>query len=297
MMRSFVCPDYFKKEGDCISFSFDSYRFFVYNRAMKATERNRKKYTDRLQAYLMDYTDDGLHRYSVDEENEVFQQITDGDVDAVIARIEAANVTDELTNRVGKMATRPQKSLEYMVCISISLASRAAVRGGMELNAAYTLTDVFLRHLAECRTTDELLSLQADAFVLFAEQVKKQREDRSSYAYIEKAKDYIANHLNERFSLEELAAELNLSPTYLSHRFSAEVGIGIRKYTQKKRIEAAKNMLRFSDVSIERIASYLCFPSQSHFGKVFKEFTGMTPQAFRNWEQTANDPYLTPREL
>ena len=144
------------------------------------------------------------------------------------------------------MATKPLKSLEYMVCISISLASRAAVRGGLDQNKAYTLTDIFLHQLA---------------------------------------------------TLKELADYLELSPTYLPHRFSEDVGISIRKYTQKKRIEAAKNMLRFSDTPIERISSYLCFSSQSHFGKVFKDETGMTPLAYRNFQQDDNDPYMTPKEL
>ena len=57
-------------------------------------------------------------------------------------------------------------------------------------------------------------------------------------------------------------------------------------YTRKKRIEAAANMLKYSQESIITIANYLCFPSQSHFTAVFKEFKGITPQKYRETEQS-----------
>lgn len=256
-----------------------------------------KFYSDRLQAYLLDYSDDGLQRHTMAEEEAIFKQIENGDISALEDRFNTADINIEIYNRVGKMADKPIKSIEYMTCISIALASRAAVRGGVDLDTAYTLTDVFLRSLEKCQTINEILNIQIDAFYVFTEQVNQMKMRRSNYAYIENAKAYIENHLNRKFTLTELAADLGLNPSYLSRRFTKEEGIGIQEYARKKRIEAAKNMLRFSDVPIRRISSYLCFPSQSYFGDVFKKYTGMTPQAYRNWQHTENDPFSTPREL
>lgn len=227
------------------------------------------------------------------EENAVFTEIENGDVEAVEKRIHEANIQDELGNRVGKMASRPQKTLEYMACISIALASRAAVRGGLELNTSYTLTDLFLHYLEKCTSIEEIISLQKDALLIFAEQVREAQKGMSRYAYVEAAKNYIASHLNKSFSLDDIAKELNINKHYLARRFSEDTGMGIMKYTKQKRIEAAKNMLRFSDASIPRIAAYLCFPNQSHFGKVFKEMTGTTPGAYRNRMTSGKDPYMT----
>jgi len=56
-------------------------------------------------------------------------------------------------------------------------------------------------------------------------------------------------------------------------------------YARKKRIEAAANMLKFSDEKISAIAIYLTFPSQSHFVKVFKELMGKTPKQYRDSNQ------------
>ena len=256
-----------------------------------------KIYSDRLQAYLLDYSDKGLRRHSSAEEEEIFKIVETGNLDTLQNSFKSVNIEDELYNRVGTMAENPTKSIEYMAVISIALASRAAVRGGLDLDTSYTLTDVFLRSLEKCKTIKEILDIQIDALYIFTELVHDKQTSRSNYAYIEKSKAYIENHLNKKFTLNELAEEIGLNPTYLSRRFSLEVGVGIQEYTRKKRIEAAKNMLRFSDVPIKRIASYLCFPSQSYFGELFKKYTGMTPQAYRNWQHTENDPFNTPKEL
>ena len=43
----------------------------------------------------------------------------------------------------------------------------------------------------------------------------------------------------------------------------------------------AKNLLKYSTMSIQEISYYLNFPNQSFFGKYFKNHTGMTPTAYR----------------
>lgn len=55
----------------------------------------------------------------------------------------------------------------------------------------------------------------------------------------------------------------------------------ILHYLQGLRVDAAKNMLRYSSEDLSSIAAYLCFPSQSRFGEAFKQFTGTTPKKYR----------------
>jgi len=49
----------------------------------------------------------------------------------------------------------------------------------------------------------------------------------------------------------------------------------------EERIETAKNLLRYSDLSYTDISATLSFSSQSHFIRLFKQYTGMTPAQFR----------------
>ena len=56
----------------------------------------------------------------------------------------------------------------------------------------------------------------------------------------------------------------------------------LQQYVIRERCAHAANMLKYSDYSISLIAEYFCFSTQSHFGRVFKEYSGMTPLEYRN---------------
>jgi AraC-like DNA-binding protein len=47
-------------------------------------------------------------------------------------------------------------------------------------------------------------------------------------------------------------------------------------------VEAAKNMLLYSEYSLDEIANYLAFASTSYFISTFKKSAGMTPREYRN---------------
>jgi AraC-like DNA-binding protein len=79
-----------------------------------------------------------------------------------------------------------------------------------------------------------------------------------------------------------LAKEVNLTPSYLSTLFNKETGYTPMHYIQHKRIEAASNLLKYSDYKVADIAYYFSFNSQSHFITVFKKEKGMTPLNYRN---------------
>jgi len=91
----------------------------------------------------------------------------------------------------------------------------------------------------------------------------------------------IYDNLHTKISLEKLAEITALSPAYLSKLFHKEVGMTVSAYITKKRIEAAENMLKFSEYSCLEISDYLCFSSESHFIQVFRKHTGYTPKSFR----------------
>ena len=61
------------------------------------------------------------------------------------------------------------------------------------------------------------------------------------------------------------------------------------KYIQEQRLDAAKNMLLYSERSIQQVADYFQFKNQSHFAKLFRENFGMTPTEYRR-QFTPNTP-------
>jgi AraC-like DNA-binding protein len=99
---------------------------------------------------------------------------------------------------------------------------------------------------------------------------------------ISKALDLLRVEGNWDISLGDLAKEANLSEARFKVRFKAEVGIPPGEYLIRRRIEKAKYWLRRSTHPIMKISSELCFPTAQYFATVFKRYTGMRPQDYRD---------------
>jgi AraC-type DNA-binding domain-containing proteins len=236
-----------------------------------------------MQAYMMENTEQDIQRLSYSDEKLFMQQIREGDLEG-IKKHTLGTTTLDLSiadERVGKVATNKQKHFEYIVCASITLAARAAIEGGVDALSAYALADVYMQRLEKTKDIVNMLQISANSQLDFATEVRKIIDRRSRSTYVEKCKSIIANHMNKAFTLDDLAQAVGISKPYLSKQFTKEEGIGVMDYTRNKRIEAAANMLKYSSETISSIASYLCFPSQSHFGAVFKKLKGVTPQRYR----------------
>ena len=93
--------------------------------------------------------------------------------------------------------------------------------------------------------------------------------------------DYIYNHLHEAIPVQDLAGLTGLSPSYLSTLFKREMGQSISEYIMAKKMEAARNMLQYTEYSSAEISSILNFSSQSHFIRAFKRYAGETPKRYR----------------
>ena len=91
---------------------------------------------------------------------------------------------------------------------------------------------------------------------------------------IEAAVKYIHLHLHASITLKETAEAAGISASYLSRSFKKETGMLFVDYIQKERIEAACNMLTYSDYTAAQISEYLCFSTQSYFIKIFRNTQG-----------------------
>ena len=99
---------------------------------------------------------------------------------------------------------------------------------------------------------------------------------------VKRTKEYVYKHFHEELTVEKIAKALGVNSDYLSRVFKKAEGISLKRYILQERTTRAKNLLRYSDYSILEISKYLGFSTQSHFTEVFKRFSDMTPQAFRN---------------
>lgn len=84
------------------------------------------------------------------------------------------------------------------------------------------------------------------------------------------------------FRLDDLEKRYHISKYRICREFSAAFGMPPLKYVNKRRIEAARNLLLSSDKHIHEIASETGFENTNHFIHLFKKETGLTPLVYRN---------------
>ncbi|WP_248924368.1 helix-turn-helix domain-containing protein [Paenibacillus hamazuiensis] len=110
------------------------------------------------------------------------------------------------------------------------------------------------------------------------------REDKKRHSH--QLEDRIAAYIRENFadpelSLTKVAAEFNISPTYLSGFFKEQAGENFLNYVSKIRVEAAKKLLVERSISLQEIAEKVGYSGNVVLIRNFKKLEGMTPGEYR----------------
>lgn len=101
-------------------------------------------------------------------------------------------------------------------------------------------------------------------------------------AFMQAVNNYIAQHMNEDISLEAISEALHFNPKYFSRKFKKVSGTTISAFLTISRMEAASNLLRKTDLSLELIAEQTGYRTTQYFGRKFKETYGVTPGEYRS---------------
>jgi two-component system response regulator YesN len=101
-------------------------------------------------------------------------------------------------------------------------------------------------------------------------------------AMLHQAKTYIEQHYTDPdLSLNDVATQVNLSPSYFSTVFSRETEETFKEYLTNLRLEKAKDLLRMTSLKSFEISAQIGFNDPHYFSTVFKKHTGLSPQKFR----------------
>ncbi len=105
----------------------------------------------------------------------------------------------------------------------------------------------------------------------------------SSRHRMESACAFIGEHLSdEALSVKALAQQAGISEVQFRKLFQAACGSTPIAYIIEKRLAHAKELMRYSDLSLEEIALQSGFSSLSYFCRVFKKQTSQTPGQYRS---------------
>ena len=209
--------------------------------------------------------------------------IRNGDLEAL-----KQSWAEDYTGKLGVVAKTPLRNHQNLGIILVTLASRAAMEGGVMPEIAYSFSDSYINKIEEAVSPEAALSLGRQAeyhYACLVQEAKKERTlpetVRNTNSNISLCKDYIFSHLHEKIRISDIAKELYLNPNYLSDLFRKAEGITISGYILQEKLKLVKNMLIYSRYSYNEIASHLGFSSQSHLGMRFRKHTGMTLHQYR----------------
>lgn len=183
---------------------------------------------------------------------------------------------------VGKFADGDYlRQAKNTVIVFCGLCARAAVKGGIAPEIAYVLRDQYIRRTENADCLAEVTKVNADMLDDYVRCVHRLKLTQERSSAVQECCDYITLHLKEKIDIHMLASKFGYTDYYFSDKFKKEMGVSVREYTMQKKIEKAKEYLKYSTLTIQNISDELGFNTASHFGRVFKEQTGVSPGEYR----------------
>lgn len=218
-----------------------------------------------------------------EQELRELESIKNGDMDAL-----KKSVAETYEGEIGILAKDPLRHHKNIAIGNITLASRAAIRGGLNVEQSFSMADSLIQQVEELDSVPEVEIFKREAKYMYARSVsmeQKSEDGGNRNPLIAGVKDYIFSHLHSSIQISDIAEYLHVNPDYLSHLFSSQEKVTIKRYILQEKIKRSQNLLRYSGYSIQDIGFYLGFSSQSHFSKTFRSDKIMVHETGSRTEQ------------
>ncbi len=185
----------------------------------------------------------------------------------------------------GIMAKHPLRQQKNIFIGTVTkMGMLGAIPGGLDVEETYRLIDYYSLECEKKTSFDDILQLHYNAAMDFCTRVKAKKIPEGIPRDIAVAISFIRNHTNEKIELPDVANHIKKSVPYLTKAFKSKLGITVGAFIRRCKLEEAKNLLTYSDMTLSEISNYLCFSSQSYFQNCFKNQYHVTPNDYR--EQT-----------
>lgn len=160
------------------------------------------------------------------------------------------------------------------------------------LSIAYLNIELGTVKLAEPLEENQLMNLKDSLHLLGLELL-----DNKKASLVMQIKSIIIRSIHSVESTEKnqklsaiITGKLKLEYNYLSAIFSEMEGITIEKYGILQRIERAKELLDYNELSLNEIADLLLYSSVQHLSLQFKKVTGLTPSQYKKSKEVSRKP-------
>lgn len=210
--------------------------------------------------------------------NQYYEQI-----DKALSVISSAQIMDILEQIFDQISSSKYLSVNLVKKLMIELLSRFSERAS-QLGGAVEELVVFgsykhYQQIVHITNFDDM----KEWFFLFAEEFVKKfaaRQKSTDSDLIKQVLQYIDDNLTSVIQLNEAARYIGVSEPYLSTYFKKTMGENFIPYVNRKKIEAAEQMLS-EGMLVYQVSDILGFENSTYFSKLFKKIKGITPEQYR----------------
>ncbi|MBR4991261.1 MAG: helix-turn-helix domain-containing protein [Oscillospiraceae bacterium] len=208
-------------------------------------------------------------------ENQLIDAVSKGKLHLVTAV--AASVFNNGTQPRMTDSLRDRKN---NLIILKTLLRKAAEYGGVHPLHIHRLSTYFAAQIENVRTIKQSFFLQEEMIRSYCQLVKQHSLKQYSY-YVGQTITLVQYDLTADLRLNTIAKKLNVSSSYLSSLFHKEYGCTLTEYINQQRINYGLTLLCSTARPVQEISAECGFQDVNYFIKLFKKYTGFTPNRYR----------------
>src|SRR5262245_20854983 len=144
---------------------------------------------------------------------------------------------------------------------------------------------MLMRLYSELHHTDDASPLAIEGLVLellaAVSRSQRKHDSRIPPRWLGQAEEFLRAHFSEHLNLVMVSEVVGVHPVHLARQFRKHYGCTAGDYVRRLRVEYTCREIGSARTSLAEIASAAGFSDQSHFSKVFRRLTGMTPAEYR----------------
>lgn len=213
-------------------------------------------------------------------ESMILATVRDGNVDALEKLLDTLQKVANL--REGRVAQSPLRQAKNIFLGLVCMVGKtAAIPGGMDDEETYTLIDLYSQECEQAATVEAVQVLQYNMLLDFTQRVAREKLPPHLSPEIAQCVQFLRAHPCGDVGIDEAAGMVGKSRAWLTRKFKEEMGQSLGEYQAYLRLQNAKRLLRYTDMSLSEIAATLGFSSQAYFQSFFKKAMGVTPTDFR----------------
>lgn len=116
----------------------------------------------------------------------------------------------------------------------------------------------------------------------YSDREQAHRTDR----IIREIQSFVIQNIHRDLPMTEIAEKFFMNPSYLSRLYKQRTGKGLLEFVNESKVQKAMELLRDPQMKIHEIATHVGLDSAGYFTRLFKKYTNMTPQQYRQLQST-----------